>query len=910
MAAGERYESATDCGLSEDYGLSAVGLTASGREAGERQRVTKKQVSPPMKVTLKPISHPQMGEIQIVDDLFAIGRNEEPFASRLGDAATRLSRRHARIFQEDGKVFIADLGSLNGTRVNDKPLKKGATVLQPKDVIMLGDEFSFRVEIEREAPQSKTLLRTPSVRLTLAPVDSGSGIEAIRIERFPFLIARIDNAFEQYKERFPDALRKLSRRHAVIALKGDQVYIEDLESSNGTFIGGKRLDERAQRLADGDTVMFGSEHFCYRVRVESDSEATRLAETLMVGPGQTVVSAANADAPVAASRSAPAAASAATPSAASASTPAAASQSAPAPEASDQSPESGNRTRFVSSADSFINVFCAEDEPDPAADAAHAAEDTARVPAVKAPAGILQRMWGAFRGDAGFDRRVAWATVGALAFLVVAGLSAFLIGFDRREIRSLLDDGKYEASALAANRYLKKHPDDVDAAAWGQEALAKAVAPTWAGLIEKKRFDEAADYLQKQKQAHAFNRRGQEMIALLSWAGKVEAHMAERGGATAPVVMFRDEEPIRALVAEWDSDSSRHQQLMDQLVTQAPAFESVHSQVFGNLRELRTQNSLYVKAMDELKIALGKALRDSDREEVNRLINEFAASYPRVGGLDALKHDVAQYDTLVRLVDDKELQEVVRLSRTVKFRTPIFEDYVGGWLASTLPPADIVAKYAAAADAWRSGKGDEAIAMLEPLTDQPWGEVAAGQIERYRKIGADYETLLASKGGARYWDNLLALWGSLRPQEDEYVLRQLQPDFIAHKEEMLPRLEESYRRVRTSWDAYQRAGGIPGVIRVEGHVSAKFTEQARRLSSAYEEITSGAQTYQLLQVMRPPDWQALEEQVVSEAQRQRRWLQDLSIVLEPTLLKAKLDLLPQLPEQASWVQSTTAQDGD
>ena len=125
------------------------------------------------------------------------------------------------------------------------------------------------------------------------------------------------------------------------------------------------------------------------------------------------------------------------------------------------------------------------------------------------------------------------------------------IGFDRREIRSLLDDGKYEASALAANRYLKKHPDDVDAAAWGQEALAKTMAAAWAGLIEKKRFDEAADYLQKQKQAHAFNRRGQEMIALLSWAGKVEAHMADRGGATAPVVMFRDEEPIRALVAEW-----------------------------------------------------------------------------------------------------------------------------------------------------------------------------------------------------------------------------------------------------------------------------------------------------------------------------------------------------------------------
>ncbi len=64
---------------------------------------------------------------------------------------------------------------------------------------------------------------------------------------------------------------------------------------------------------------------------------------------------------------------------------------------------------------------------------------------------------------------------------------------------------------------------------------------------------------------------------------------------------------------------------MDQIVTQVPAFEPIHSQVFGNLRELRSENSLYVKAMDELKIALGKALRDSDREAINRLINEFAA---------------------------------------------------------------------------------------------------------------------------------------------------------------------------------------------------------------------------------------------------------------------------------------------
>jgi pSer/pThr/pTyr-binding forkhead associated (FHA) protein len=848
-----------------------------------------------MKVILKPVSHPQIGEISIDDELFAIGRNEEPFASGLGEAAARLSRRHARIFEEDGKVYIADLGSLNGTRINDQALKNGAAVLQHNDLVTFGNEVSFRVELQREVP--KTMLRQSAVRLTLVPVDSGSGLENIAVERFPFLIARIDSAFEQYKERFPEALRQLSRRHAVITQKGDQIYIEDLESFNGTYVDGQRLDERARQLADGNTIMFGTQQFAYKAHVERprDQEQTRVAGigTVMAGPSGTVDAVAPSPGPVDAVAPSPGPVDAVAPS--------------PGPVES----QTGNRTRFVSSADSFINVFCAEKEQHPAADAAPTAEETAKVPALKeSSGGLAGRLWRAVRGDANVDRRVIKIAVGVLAVIMVAGLSAYLIGFDRREIKSLLDDGKYEESALAANSYLKKHPDNDEVAAWGQEALARAVAPAWIALIEKQRFDAAAQYLQAQKKAHASIRRGQEMLDVLSWAGSVEAYMAKRGGVTGPVVMFRDEDLIKTLVGEWENDSARYQQLMDQVMTNVPAFEPVHSQVFGNLRELRRENSLYVKAIDQLKSDLGKALRDKDREAIDKLISDFASNYPRVNGPDALKQDAVQFDSLARLVDNKDLPELMRLRGAVKFRTPIFEDYVAGWLASELPPADIAAKHAAAANAWRVGKRDEAIAMLEPLKNQPWGEVAVRQIERYRKIGADYDQLVASRGTDRYVDNLLALWGSLRPQEDDYVIRELQPDFLAQKEKLVPRLEESYRSVRSSWDAYQRAGGIPGVIRVEGHVSAKFTEQAKRLSNAYDEVTQGARTYQLLQMTRPADWQALEEQVVAEARRQRRWLQDLSIVLEPQLLRAKLELLPKIPEEASWRQSTTARDAD
>jgi hypothetical protein len=97
---------------------------------------------------------------------------------------------------------------------------------------------------------------------------------------------------------------------------------------------------------------------------------------------------------------------------------------------------------------------------------------------------------------------------------------------------------------------------------------------------------------------------------------------------------------------------------------------------------------------------------------------------------------------------------------------------------------------------------------------------------------------------------------------------------------------------------------------VEERVTPRFSAQAKRLNGAYREISSGARTYQLLQVAPPAEWQTMQDEVIDEVQRQRRWLQDLNIVLEPVLLHAKLDLLPDTSEQSLWVRSTTDQRRD
>src|SRR3954451_16463511 len=50
---------------------------------------------------------------------------------------------------------------------------------------------------------------------------------------------------------------EVSRRHAVIRVEADGVAIEDLGSTNGTFVNDERI-QGVRALRDGDTVRFGN----------------------------------------------------------------------------------------------------------------------------------------------------------------------------------------------------------------------------------------------------------------------------------------------------------------------------------------------------------------------------------------------------------------------------------------------------------------------------------------------------------------------------------------------------------------------------------------------------------------------------------------------------------------------------
>ena len=82
----------------------------------------------------------------ILTDEFLIGRDMK--SCDLSLPSQGIGRCHARILRRAGSFFITDLGSRNGTRVNDQRLLKNKEILLPEQcIIQFADQvFHFQVD--------------------------------------------------------------------------------------------------------------------------------------------------------------------------------------------------------------------------------------------------------------------------------------------------------------------------------------------------------------------------------------------------------------------------------------------------------------------------------------------------------------------------------------------------------------------------------------------------------------------------------------------------------------------------------------------------------------------------------------------------------------------------------------------
>jgi len=84
---------------------------------------------------------------------FLIGRDPQ---CHLRPASPLISKRHCALIQKEGKAYIRDFGSTNGTFVNNEPVQ-GERELKNDDQLKVGP-IQFMVRIEEVAPTAKTPL--------------------------------------------------------------------------------------------------------------------------------------------------------------------------------------------------------------------------------------------------------------------------------------------------------------------------------------------------------------------------------------------------------------------------------------------------------------------------------------------------------------------------------------------------------------------------------------------------------------------------------------------------------------------------------------------------------------------------------------------------------------------------------
>jgi hypothetical protein len=189
---------------------------------------------------------------------------DECGAALAGAGAAAGPRRHTHEDGADGPgPFAADSGAALRAQAEPRPKPQAVSPLRTSVAGRSGahapEESSPRRPASKSAPHAKLVIhrgRSVGKEFPMCEEESHIGRWDADGGIFPDVDLDTDD---------PEA--KVSRRHARITRRGGQYYIEDLGSTNGTFVnrGRRLLPGDRQPLRDGDEVIVGKTFLKFHV---------------------------------------------------------------------------------------------------------------------------------------------------------------------------------------------------------------------------------------------------------------------------------------------------------------------------------------------------------------------------------------------------------------------------------------------------------------------------------------------------------------------------------------------------------------------------------------------------------------------------------------------------------------------
>ena len=150
------------------------------------------------------------GQSVPVEGSLAVGRAED---CDLVLKERRLSRRHARFYEEGGRWYVEDLGSPNGTLVNQRRVRR--CELRPGDTIVLC-KSTFTVEGEAGTEDDRTDPPDPWPRLVKPPSPGAPDLESMVAEDFFSALGLSDETLHDASEATLASLIQKTRSFALL----------------------------------------------------------------------------------------------------------------------------------------------------------------------------------------------------------------------------------------------------------------------------------------------------------------------------------------------------------------------------------------------------------------------------------------------------------------------------------------------------------------------------------------------------------------------------------------------------------------------------------------------------------------------------------------------------------------------